>query len=149
MTTKFDEIYDFFLPNIKDYSLVALYDQDPELYKEELKTILLSALPNSTLSSNKLNSLDIINSEFTVALDFTEKVILGKLMAIEYLTPFILDETITRETLNSKDYNTLNKGQHAQSLQRIKNELHVEVNRSLSRVSYTVENISSLFGDKS
>ena len=149
MSTPFTEVYNSFLGNVRDYSIATLYQNDPTAYEQEMRDLLLKATVNFPNASDSVNSISINTSTFEKELAFHEIVILGKLMAIEYLTPFILDETVTRLRLNSRDYRTYSQGNHAQALQNIKTELHNEVNRSLSRTSYSLKSIKELFGSNS
>lgn len=145
MATPFSEIYEYFLSNITDYSLINL--QDIEL-EDNLKKWLLGAIVNFPNPKSDLNDYNSESNQFNVDVSNPEKTILGKLMTIEYINPFILDETLLRQALNSKDYRSYSPAKHLESLQKIKSELSNDVSLAISRQSYSVKNLKEWFGKK-
>lgn len=148
MATPFEKVYSSFLSHIKDYSLMELYDKDEVAFKEEMFQLLNNALVNYTNPSVDLFDYNRDMEEFNNDLKPYEIVILGKLMAIEYLNPIILDEALIKQSLNSKDYRAYSPQKHLEGLQKQKDKLHNEVNRAMSRQSYSVENLEKSFGKK-
>ncbi|RKJ73016.1 hypothetical protein D7X33_20970 [Butyricicoccus sp. 1XD8-22] len=145
MATPFSDVYNHFLSNITDYSLAELDDVSLD---SNMKTWLLNAIVNYPNSKNDITDYNEALAQFNVDLSHAEKVILGKLMTIEYITPFIVDETLLKEKLNSKDYRSFSTANHLKTLQDLKNLLHNEVSLMISRSSYSVKNLEEWFGKK-
>ena len=145
MATPFSEVYKYFLSNITDYSLASLDDVTLE---ENMKSWLMNAVVNYPNAKNDITNYDDILDQFNVTLNNNEKAILGKLMTIEYINPFIVDETLLREKLNSKDYRSFSPHNHLRSLQEVKKTLNNDVSLMISRTSYSVKNFEELFGKK-
>ena len=87
MATKFSEIYELFLPQIDDFQLVQLDDEEIEIYIEKY---LINGL--ITVNSSVFNTLDvdIVNKTFKEDLPFAIKLILAKSTKLEWLK-----ETVT------------------------------------------------------
>lgn len=149
MATPFEKVYNAFLPQVKDYAIADLYRNNELAYKETMFDWLKNAIVNYPNPTVNLYDYNEDMEEFNVDLKPYEISILGKLMAIEYITPLILDETATKQSLNSKDYRNYSPQKHLDTLQKIKNEMNNEANRALSRQSYKVNNLEKLFGKKS
>lgn len=149
MATPFQKVYDAFLPHITDYSLGNLYLTDEVAYYNELYQLLNNAIVQYPNPTAKLYNHSEVMQEFNEDLLPHEISILSKLMVVEYMTPLILDETLLKQSLNSKDYRSYSPAKHGETLQKIKESLNSEVNRALSRQSYSIENIQKLFGGKS
>ena len=145
MATPFSDVYTLFLSNITDYSLGELDDYSLE---ENMKNWLINGIVNYPNPKSNLSSFDLERSEFTDDLDLTEKVILAKLMVIEYINPYIIDETLLKQKLSLKDYSNYSPANHLKELRQIKWSLHTEVSRIISRQSYSVKNFKEWFGKK-
>ena len=148
MATPFEKVYSSFLAHIKDYSILELMEVDEASLKEELFQLLNNAIINYVSPSVDLFDYNIDMEEFNSDLKPYEIVILGKLMVIEYLNPIIHDETLTKQSLNPKDYRSYSPQKHLEGLQKQKSKLHEEVNRAMSRQSYNPNNLKKLFGEK-
>lgn len=145
MATPFSDVYTYFLSNVTDYSLLEL---DELALEDNMKRWLLSAIVNFPNSKNDITDYDEVSGQFNIDLSNTEKIILGKLMTIEYLNPYLLDETLLKQTLNSKDYRSYSPAKHLESLEKIKNQLNNDVSLMISRQSYSVKNLEEWFGKK-
>lgn len=145
MATPFSDVYDHFLSNITDYSLASLDDVTLE---NNMKKWLLNAIVNYPNATNDIANYDDVLNQFNVDLNNTEKVILGKLMTIEYINPFIVDETLLKQSLNSKDYRAFSPANHLKSLHEVKEVLNKDVSLMISRSSYSVKNLEEWFGKK-
>lgn len=148
MATPFTSVYDAFYPQIKDYTLYELAEENENAFYEELFGLLKNAIANFPPTHLDLYDYDESMQEFNVDLTQAEITILAKLMVSEYMSPLILDETLTKESLNSKDYRVYSQGKHMDSLRNVKESVQEDVNRTLSRQSYSLENIEKLFGKK-
>ena len=148
MATPFTKVYESFLPHIKDYSLAELYKNDDVRFYEELFQLLNNAIVQYPNPTAKLYNYDLDMQEFHDNLLPHEISILSKLMVVEYMTPLVNDETLLKQSLNSKDYRSYSPAKHAETLQKIKDSFNNEVNRALSRQSYSLENLERLFGGK-
>ncbi len=109
---------------------------------------LLNSIVNYPNPQNDITDYDIVLGQFNVNLSNTEKVILGKLMTIEYINPFIVDETLLKQSLNSKDYRAFSPANHLKSLHEVKEVLQKDVSLMISRSSYSVKNLEEWFGKK-
>ena len=142
MATPFSDIFGLFLSNITDYSLAELDDITLE---ESLKTWLVNGIAGYPNPKSDL-SFDLENEEFLADLNSTEKVILSKLMAIEYINPYILDETLLKQKLSLKDYSVHSPANHLKELRQLKESLSSEVSRIITLQSYSVKNFKEWFG---
>lgn len=146
MATPFQKVYERFLPHITDYSLAEMYNCDEVRFYEELYQLMLNAIvqyPNPTV---KLYNHNKDMQEFDDELLPHEISILSKLMVVEYMTPLILDETLLKQSLNSKDYRSYSPAKHAETLEKIKKSINREIDTALSRQSYSLENLQKLNG---
>lgn len=143
MATPFSDIYELFLSNITDFSLGYLDDATLE---ETMQKWLINAIPNYPNPKSDLTSFNLQLGEFTDNLDAMEKVILAKLMTIEYINPFILDESLLKQSLNPKDYRIYSPDKHLETLQKTKDSLNNDVARAIARQSYSVKNLKEWFG---
>lgn len=148
MATPFQKVYNAFLPHITDYKLGEMYKSDEVRFYEELFQLMLNAIVHYPNPTAKLYNYNEDMQEFDDDLLPHEISILSKLMVVEYMTPLILDETLLKQSLNSKDYRSYSPAKHGETLQKIKTSLNSEVNQALSRQSYSLENLQRLFGGK-
>lgn len=144
MATPFSEVFGLFLSNITDYSLAELDDitLDDNMRKWLINGIAGYPNPKSDLT------FDLENGEFLSDLDSTEKVILSKLMTIEYINPYLLDETLLKQKLSLKDYSVYSPANHLKELRQLKESLNSEVSRIITLQSYSVKNFKEWFGKR-
>lgn len=145
MATPFSDVYEHFLSNITDYSLASLDDITLE---NNMKKWLFNAIVNYPNSKTDIADYDEVLNQFNSPLSHTEKVILAKLMTIEYINPFIVDESLLKQSLNSKDYRAFSPANHLKSLHEVKEVLNKDVSLMISRSSYSVKNLEEWFGKK-
>lgn len=143
MATPFSEVFDLFLSNITDYSLAELDDFSLE---ENMKNWLVNGISSYPNPKSDLSDFDVTLSSFNIDLQHYEKVILGKLMTIEYINPYILDETLLKQKLSLKDYSVYSPANHLKELRLLKESLQSEVSRIITLQSYSVKNFKELFG---
>ena len=143
MATPFSDIFGLFLSNIADDSLIDLDDIARE---DNMKAWLVNGLAGYHNPKSDL-TFDLEKDEFVSDLDSTEKVILSKLMTIEYINPYLLDETLLKQKLSLKDYSVYSPANHLKELRQLKESLSLEVSRLIVGQSYSVSNINKWFGN--
>ena len=148
MATPFALVYDAFYPQIKDYTLLQLAEEDEDAFYEELFGLLKNAIANFPPSHLDLYDYNESLQEFNISLSQADITVLSKLMLAEYMSPLILDETLTKQSLNSKDYRSYSQGKHMDSLLSVKEAIHDEANVTLSRQSYSIENLEKIFKEQ-
>lgn len=148
MTTPFSEVYDLFLSNVESYSLFQILQEDEEAFKAECRNWLMQAIVAYPTAKSNILEFDVLTDSFNMSLAINEKVVLAKLMVVEYLNPFVISEIHWRQTLNSKDYRSYAPNKHIESLQKIKRDLQREVEELIIKQSYSLENLKSAFGKK-
>lgn len=142
MATPFSDIFGLFLSNVRDYSLIEL---DDIARVDNMRAWLINGLAGYPNPKSDL-TFDLENGVFVSDLDSTEKVILSKLMTIEYINPYLLDETLLKQKLSLKDYSVHSPANHLKELRQLKESLSLEVSRLIVGQSYSVSNINKWFG---
>lgn len=145
MATPFKDIYGIFLSNITDYSLFKLPE---DMMDRNMNRWLMNAISSYPNPSNDILDYDDLLEQFNANLSHNEKVILGKLMTVEYINPYVADETLLREKLGSKDYRTWSPHNHMRSLLEIKHSLEKDAWSIISKNSYSLKNLKGKLGGR-
>ena len=145
MATPFREIYNIFLSNITDYSLSKLPE---DVMEENMNNWLMNAISSYPNSNSNVEDYDSSLEQFNTKLTHNEKIILGKLMVVEYINPYIVDETLLREKLGSKDYRSFSPAGHLRSLIEVKHSLEADVWSIISKNSYSIKNLRGKLGGR-
>jgi hypothetical protein len=103
MGTPYSEIYDIFFSMITDYEFLAL---PTEIQDEILYGWLLNAIASFDKCKNDLSDRDDILMEFKFTLTEVEKLILAKLMLVNWLNPKLYSLELLRNNITTKDFNS-------------------------------------------
>lgn len=142
MATPFNEIYPQFLSQIKIYELFEMEDESLE---ENMETWLLGAIGFFSNCKHDLNDFDLTLKMFNVDLNHTEKQILAMYMLVAYLETHIVDESLMKQSLNSKDYRMYSPANQLKALSEIQEKVESRVNTLLSRYSYNIHRLKDFF----
>lgn len=132
MATPFEEIYDFFLSKVTDYSFASFTNTELE---EEFEKYLRSAC-TKFFSANERLERDFTFKEFTNDLTDLEKEIIASLMVIEYLNPKIIATENMKQFLASKEYKIYSQANHLSKMIELRNGYRSEVQHLMSSYSY-------------
>ena len=143
MATPFVEVYDVFLSNIHSYKLAEMDEINLE---EELSQWLFGGMSYFTIARTNIYNFSKSMQEFNCDLEFLEKQILGKCMALEYLNTHLMDEKNLSSALNSKDYRTYSPAKQLEALIKTRVAIMKEIDTLMSRYSYNTVDIVKMFG---
>lgn len=132
MATPFEEIYDFFLSKVTDYSFASFTDTELE---EEFEKYLRSACTKFFSAKERLER-DFTFKEFSNDLTDLEKEILSLLMVIEYLNPKIIATENMKQFLASKEYKIYSQANHLSKMIELRNQYRSEVQHLMTTYSY-------------
>jgi hypothetical protein len=133
MATPFEDIYEFFLSKVTDFSFANFTDTELE---EELEMYLRSATPKFFSAGETRLKRNSTFKEFDQNLTDLEKEILASLMIVEYLNPKIISTENMRQFLASKEYKIYSQANHLSKMIELRNQVKSEVNHLMSLYSY-------------
>jgi hypothetical protein len=103
MSTSFNDIYDLFLINIKDYKLDTLYATSTPNFEIYLQGFLIRAVPSFNYCKNSLD-YSLSSKTFTADLTNLEKLILSNYMVQEWFLKEIHNTTQFNLLLSDTDF---------------------------------------------
>lgn len=141
MATKFSDIYELFLGQIDDYTIVELDDEEVEILIEKY---LINGL--ITVYSQLSDTLDIDHAkkEFTSDLPLFIKILLAKSMKLEWVREKKYSEELMRKSIGDRDYKAVQGTDYLKQLTSVESELRKEIKRDL--IDYSYGN-TSLYGE--
>lgn len=141
MATKFSDIYELFLGQIDDYTIVELDDEEVEILIEKY---LINGL--ITVYSQLSDTLDIDHAkkEFTSDLPLFVKILLAKSMKLEWVREKKYSEELMRKSIGDRDYKAVQGTDYLKQLTSVESELRKEIKRDL--IDYSYGN-TSLYGE--
>lgn len=128
MGTSYEEVYDFFLPKIRDY----IYDN---LSEEELKELFEPYLITAIVGFKKCKKLlnrDAANKTFQEILTDEEKDILSRLMVVEYLSPKIITSDLLEQRVVSSEFKTWSQANHITQLKDLRDTMLSEARTKMA-----------------
>ena len=99
--TTFEDVYQVFLRKIRDYDLAKLFDFDME---DIMFGYLVAAITKFKSCKKHITDINIEEQRFNCSLNITEIDILANFMVYEWITPYVNDEDLLKNTLNTSDY---------------------------------------------
>lgn len=135
MSTPLNEVYQYFLSKVTDYSYIDLNstgDLEPVLFNH-----LRSSIVRFT-NCNKDLSVDELNQEFVSDLDLDEKEILATGMVLNYVSGKILTVKNMEQMLSEREYRSYSQANHLSQLLSLKNNVQSEISQLLN--SYSLKN---------
>ena len=133
MATPFEDVYDFFLAKVTDYSFVDFTQIELE---EEFEKYLRSATTKFMSAGEVRLSRDFTKKEFKNDLSDLEKEIISLLMVIEYLNPKIIATENMKQFLASREYKIYSQANHLSKMVDLKNQIKSESQHLMSMYSY-------------
>lgn len=133
MPTPYDDIYDFFLAKVSDYSFVQLTEYE---IRDELEKYLRSAIVKFQQSNTNLQNRDDTIKQFNATLTDFEKEILATLMVVEYLSPKIIATENMKQFLQDKEYKLYSQANHLQKMMELKKEMRLEATQLIGEYTY-------------
>ena len=133
MATPFEEIYDFFLAKVTDYSFVNFTEIELE---EEFEKYLRSAVTKFMSAGENRLGRDFNKREFRNDLTDLEKEIISLLMVVEYLNPKIIATENMKQFLASREYKLYSQANHLSKMIELKNQIKLESHQLMTMYSY-------------
>lgn len=133
MATPYQEIYEYFLNRISDYSFVNLTQEDLE---NSLESYLKMAISSFYLCKNDLSNRDDVNKQFNADLTDLEKNILALYMVYEYLRPKIVTTDLLCLQLSDRDSRAYSQANHLKELKDLHTSIKQEVEHLVRRYSF-------------
>lgn len=115
MATDYTSIYDLFLMLVKDYNLMALYQQSESDFNNYLQGWLLFAINEFDICNQNLGDRDDTAGIFNVDLTLENKILLSELMVKYWLTKEVQDIFQMHLHLQDRDFKTYAESQNLQS----------------------------------
>lgn len=134
MATPFEDVYDFFLAKVTDYSFVDFTQIELE---EEFEKYLRSATTKFMSAGEVRLSRDFTKKEFKNDLSDLEKEIISLLMVVEYLNPKIIATENMKQFLASREYKIYSQANHLSKMVDLKNQIKSESQHLMSMYSYS------------
>lgn len=135
MATPFQDVYDFFLSKISDYSFINLTEEELEAV---LESYLKKAITRFKKCRQDLNDRDDTLKMFNIDLTDEEKNILAHLMIVEYLTPQLLVAELLRQTLNTREFRLYSQANHIKEVKELRDKINEECEQMM--IDYTYSN---------
>lgn len=132
MATPFEEVYNFFLSKVTDYSFINFTESELE---DEFEKYLRSACAKFFTAGTRLEK-DLQFKEFNRDLTDLEMEIISLLMVIEYLNPKIVATENMKQFLTTKEYKVYSQANHLSKMLELKNQYKSEASHLMSQYSY-------------
>lgn len=145
MGTPFQNIYNLFLSQIKDYELAQLAITDKEALKENLQLWLMSSLLYFQICKKDLEDYDLTLAEFNEELSIIEQTILAKYMTLSYINTYLIREENLAQALNSKDYRMYSPANQLKALELISERIRRENSTLQSQYSWNIRSLKGMF----
>lgn len=152
MGTSFLNVYERFMPMIKDYRLDNLYTKDKNSFYEFLRGFLLNSIDmfdgcltnlnyNGVVEKDE-NGNDITNYYFNSTLSSKEIYILCLGLMITWYQNDINDVTQFRLHLNTKDFKTYSENMNMKQRSEILDKMKEDLSNNI--ISYQLSNLSTI-----
>jgi len=133
--TSFEEIYDLFLMEIKDYKLNRLVSSELTIY---LEGFLMLAIPDFDNCVKDLEDFDLSLGTFNSNLNLREKTIVSKIMVLKWLGKEINDVTQFNLHLNDSDFKHYAEGQNLKEKVEYSNRMREIISQDM--LQYGIKN---------
>nr|WP_156736253.1 hypothetical protein [Mycobacterium sp. E3298] len=137
MATPFTNVYDVMLSQLTDPIFLA-NDDDDSLKKR----YLLNSIPRFARCKKDLSQRNDI--QFTADLSDEEMLILGTLMAVEYLKPQISSLENIKQSMGSRDFSLTSQAAHLDQLRKLRNDYKKDADDLIVQYTYNNSNLSGL-----
>lgn len=141
MPTPYEKIFNSFLGKIEDDLYTSLTTEDAET---DLIKLLNSAIIHFDFPKVNIFDKDDTTKTFAENLNLHEIEILATLMKAEWIKRQINNVNLLRQMLGSKDFALTSQANHLKSLVELKSETDKDVEKLLTKYSYTA-NRESLY----
>ena len=139
--TLYSDIYDLYSGMVSDWEILSLPEQDQD---EILEGWLLTAIGTFRTCKTDLSDRDSITKQFNLVLADTEKVILAKLMIVEWLSPKLYNLELLRNNLNSKDFTMYSPASFLKEMRSTQEGARSIANRLITTYGYASIDVSKL-----
>lgn len=140
MATPYSDVYDFFMQQIKDYSLIELYDASSEDFETVLQGWMILAINEFVdICDQDLTARNDTTGTFTIDLTEQNKVVLSRLMVKNWMEKEVQDVLQMKWNLTDRDFKHYSEAQNLDA----KNRYLVEVTERVSQmlVDYAFKNV--------
>lgn len=112
MGSKFSEIFDLFMVQVKDWRLQSLYESSTLDFEVYLSGFLMLSIPQFEEVCNQSLAHDEETKEFTETLSLDNKTILSKLMVEKWLEKEVQDVNQMNLHLQDRDFKVYSESQN-------------------------------------
>lgn len=133
MATSYQEINEFFLRKISDYSYVNLTQAELE---DHLKGYMISAITKFRHSQSDLTDRDNALNQFNQTLADNEKEIISTLMVVEYLSNKVVTSDLIKQSLSNKDWKIYSQANHIEELRKLRQDFYDEASHLITDYTY-------------
>ena len=137
MGSKFSEIFDLFMVQVKDWRLQSLYESSTLDFEVYLSGFLVLAIPQLQEGCNQRLAHDDESKEFTEVLTLDNKTILSKLMVEKWLEKEVQDVNQMNLHLQDRDFKVYSESQNLKE-----KSLHLDKTKEYNSQTMTVYSYS-------
>lgn len=130
--TTFEDVYQVFLRKIRDYDLAKLFDFDME---DIMFGYLVAAITKFKSCKKDITDINIEEQRFNCSLNITEIDILANFMVYEWITPYVNDEDLLKNTLNTSDYSNYSPANLLSTMKSMQEEARQTARRLMNTYS--------------
>ncbi len=137
--TTYEEIYTVFQSQFNDPTFNGLVVVD-----DMSKQYLLNAIPKFRKCLQNLNDRNDTTETFNFTLTLDEKLILGSLMVVEYLSPQIISLENLKQGFSSKEFYQTSKAAFLEKLLLLEEKMLKKVSKLIVDYTYTFSDLTTL-----
>lgn len=137
--TLYTEVYTVFQSQINDVelnSLVALEDLQ--------KQYLINSIPKFRRCLQDLNNRTDSTSTFNIALIEDVIQILGNLMVVEYMSSQIVNLSLIKQSMKSRDFDLNSQASHLEKLLLLRKDRNKEISKMIVDYTYSFSDLTTL-----
>lgn len=133
MSTPYSSIYNVFLSKVNDYNLGNLTDTD-------MQSVMFYWMRSATTKFKQcrqdLTQRDDVNDNFTADLSDEEIEIIACLMAVEWITPKVLDDTVLKQKMSDKDFQIFSSANQLKTNKDVRDGFREEAKFLIKQYTY-------------
>ncbi len=141
--TPFSEVYKMFLTTVTDPYFV---DEHGQIKEEDLKEILLAALPEFPYPKQNINDYDAAAGQFNVTLSYLEINILALLMKKKWIERQMADINLVRQRFSERDFELTSQAAHMQALVKLSTTIKEDLKNQLNYYHNQTNNVPDFSG---
>ena len=128
MPVPYSNIYDMFLSDIKDHTLLDFEVEDREKILDDLR---IKAETQFKQCKNDLSDKDNIEKQYNFDLTIEEQLIIATIMRKFWMNDKIYNLSLLKQGMSTKDWKQTSQAEHLLRLTALMNELNKEISKMI------------------